>query len=226
MLSDKAGIQLTKYVKDYVIFDLETTGVSPKKDEIIEISAVKVVNSVVVDEFSSLVNPMIPIPLGASNVNGITDDMVTNEPILEDVMPGFLEFIGDMILIGHNINSFDMKFIYRDCRKLYGKVPDNNFVDTLRLSRMILPKLAHHTLGDLASYYGISTKGAHRALNDCRMNQKVYENLNNEITGDKNNEAGIKVCPVCGDFLKKRNGRYGEFYGCMGYPNCKYTENI
>lgn len=222
MLGDKEGQQLNKYVKDYIIYDLETTGISVKRDEIVEISAIKVRDSKVVDEFTSLVNPLRPIPYGASSVNGITDDMVIDAPTLDVILPQFIDFIGDMILVGHNIKSFDMKFIYRDCRKIFGKIPDNDYVDTLRFSRTILPDLPHHALGDLATYYGISTKGAHRALNDCRMNQKVYEKLNEEIAG---NGTKLKICPICGEFLKKRNGRYGEFFGCMGYPDCKYTEN-
>ena len=226
MLGDREGQQLNRYVKDYVIFDLETTGISVKRDEIVEISAVKVIDSKVVDEFTSLVNPLIPIPYGASSVNGITDDMVKDAPMLVDVMPEFLEFVGKMILVGHNIKSFDMKFIYRDCRKIYGKIPDNEYIDTLRFSRTVLPDLAHHALGDLASYYGISTIGAHRALNDCRMNQKVFEKLNEEVTKTTDLQSStLRICPVCGEFLKKRNGRYGEFFGCMGYPNCRYTEN-
>jgi len=181
MLGDKRGISINNYVKDYVLFDLETTGTSTKKDEIIEISAVKVRNGEIVEEFSELVNPKIPISAIASSVNNIYDYMVKDSPTFDEVLPAFIDFIGDDILVGHNINSFDMNFIYRDLAKYYNKTITNDCIDTLRLSRKCLPELAHHRLSDLADYYGISTIGAHRALNDCRINQQVFENLGREI---------------------------------------------
>ena len=176
-----------------------------------------------IDEFSTLVNPECPIPIYASDVNGITDDMVENAPVFKDALADFLEFAGDDVLVGHNIHSFDMKFIYRDCEAYFGKVPDNDYVDTLKIARICLPQLGHHTLGVLAEFYGISTKGAHRALNDCRMNQAVYEKLG-EILNEKLNSQ--PKCPRCGSILMKRNGKYGEFLGCIRYPDCKYTQNI
>ena len=107
MLADRQGRLLTSYVSDYVVFDLETTGISCSKDDIVEISAISVKDSKIVDEFSTLVNPLRPIPYYASNVNGITDDMVADSPVFEDVLPQFLDFIGNSVLVGHNIHSFD-----------------------------------------------------------------------------------------------------------------------
>ena len=112
MLSKKAGKKLLEYVPDYVLFDLETTGISWEKDEVVEISAVKVKGGEVVDEFSSLVNPGMPIHYYASEVNGITDDMVADSPSFDKVLEEFLEFAGDAVLVGHNIHTFDMKFIH------------------------------------------------------------------------------------------------------------------
>lgn len=177
MLSNTKGSQLSEYYPDFVVFDLETTGTSCYKDSVIEISAIKVVDHKIRDEFSSLVYPGRSIPNYASQVNGITDELVADAPEFEKVLKDFIEFIGSMTLVGHNINAFDMKFIYRDCQKYYGSVLDNDYIDTLKLARKYLPKLEHHTLSDIAEYYGISTDGAHRVLNDCRMNQKVYEKL-------------------------------------------------
>ena len=91
------------YVPDYVLFDLETTGTSCIYDEVIEISAVKVRSGKVVEEFSQLVNPKRPIPYAASMVNHISDEMVANEPDFGQVLPEFLTFAGDDILVGHNI---------------------------------------------------------------------------------------------------------------------------
>ncbi len=223
MLSNDLGRKMCKYIEDYVVFDLETTGVSPKKDEVIEISAVKVKGGNVVDEFTTLVNPGCPIPDYASSVNGIYDYMVKDAPSFDKALGDFLEFIGDMVLVGHNIHTFDMKFICRDAKKYFGNYVGNDYIDTLPLARMVFPKLDHHTLVDLADYYDIETEGAHRALNDCRMNQAVFEKLGEEI---RNAELNAKICPKCGSIMKLRNGMYGEFYGCTGYPVCRYTCNI
>lgn len=177
MPGKKYGRRLDSYVPNYVIFDLETTGVSCNRDRIIEISAVKVVNSEVVDEFSELVNPECDIPYYASRVNGITDAMVEDARTFSEVLPDFLKFIGNSILVGHNIHSFDMKFLYRECKVLYGEMIMNDYVDTLYVARRLVPELAHHKLVDLANYFNIPAFGAHRALNDCYMNQKVFECL-------------------------------------------------
>ncbi len=164
MLSNVPGKKMNTYTPDYVVFDLETTGINCKSDEVIEISAVRVRGGKAVDEFSTLVNPGIPIPDGASTVNGIYDDMVANSPGFEEALKDFLEFIGDDVLVGHNIHCFDMKFIWRDTRRFWGKVVGNDYIDTLGISRAYLPEIGGHRLTDLASYYGIETDGAHRAL--------------------------------------------------------------
>ncbi len=223
MLSSNIGKKLNKYVKDYVVFDLETTGTSCTCDEVVEISAVKVQDGKVVKEFSTLVNPQMPIPFWATEVNGITDKMVANAPTFDKALADFLEFVGDMILVGHNIHTFDMKFVCRDAVKFFGKTIGNDYIDTLPLARIYLPQLRHHTLTDLAKHYGIATAGAHRALHDCRMNQQVFEHLGEEMKNPSEAAKGIKQCPRCGSMLKLRSGRFGEFWGCTSYPDCKYT---
>jgi DNA polymerase III epsilon subunit family exonuclease len=225
MLSNRSGKKLNDYVSDYVIFDLETTGTSCTTDEVVEISAIKVVDGKGVEEFSTLVNPQMPIPYWATEVNGITDAMVADSPTFDVALSDFLEFIGDMILVGHNIHTFDMKFICRDAQKYFGKTIGNDYVDTLPIARLYLPQLGHHTLSDLADYYGISSDGAHRALFDCRMNQQIFERLGEEMKNPSEEAKKVKKCPRCGNPLKLRNGKFGEFWGCTGYPDCKYTQN-
>lgn len=226
MLSKKCGRKLNTYVSDYVVFDLETTGISNTTDEVVEISAVKVQNGKVVDEFTTLVNPGRPIPYYASEVNGITDDMVADSPSFEKALSDFLTFVGDAVLVGHNIHTFDMKFLYRDAERFWGETIGNDYIDTLQIAKAYLPGLGHHRLVDLADYYGIDAEGAHRALNDCRMNQMVFEYLGKEIANPTEEAKAVKKCPRCGNVLRRRNGRYGEFWGCMSYPECKFTENI
>lgn len=225
MLGDVQGRKLDKYVADYVVFDLETTGVNCMTDRVIEISAVKVQGQRVTDEFTTLVNPGIKIPIRASEINHIYDDMVRDAPVFEKALADFDMFIGDMVLAGHNIHTFDMKFLQRDSTRYWGKVFANDYIDTLALARQCLPQLPNYKLTDLAEYYHILTDGAHRALADCRMNQTVLEKLGEELNSPIVRE-NIKLCPRCGQFMKKRKGRFGEFWGCSGYPDCRYTENI
>ena len=220
MFGKNRGKKLSDYVSSYVVFDLETTGTSPKTEAIIEISALKVVDGKVVDTFSTLVNPEKPISPGATAVNGITDDMVKNEPTLDIVLPQFNEFIEEYILVGHNIHCFDMKFIWKAAEALFGQTISNDYIDTLPMSRKRLPQLAHHRLVDLATYYDIDTAGAHRALQDCIMNQLCFEYMQ-----DEPELTPTKKCPNCNSELLLRNGRYGQFWGCTNFPVCRYTEN-
>ncbi len=225
MLGDKRGRKIDKYVGDYVVFDLETTGTSWASDAVVEISAIKVEKGKVVDTFSILVNPERPIPFRASEVNHIYDDMVKDAPVFKKALADFDAFVGEGFLVGHNIHTFDMKFIWRDAEYYWGRTIANDYIDTLSLARQCLPQLSHYKLVDLASHYHISTDGAHRALADCSMNQKVFEKLGEELANPAVT-ANMKVCPRCGQFLKKRSGKFGEFWGCSGYPACRYTENI
>ena len=225
MLGDTQGRKFDGYVTDYVVFDLETTGISCTTDRVIEISAVKVQGAKAVDEFSALVNPEMKIPFRASQVNHIYDDMVKDAPVFEKVLADFDAFIGDMVLVGHNIHTFDMKFIQRDAFLYWGRVFANDYIDTLALSRQCLPQLSNHKLTDLANHYRIAADGAHRALADCRMNQKVFEKLGEALQSPAV-KRNMKICPRCGQLMRKRSGRFGEFWGCGGYPGCRYTEKI
>ena len=228
MLGKTRGKLICSYVPDYVLYDLETTGISCMYDKVIEISAVRVRDGRIVDEFSELVNPGRPIPSAASRVNNIFDDMVAEALPFEKVLPRFLDFTGDDVLAGHNIHSFDMKFLYRDCEKYFNRTLTNDYVDTLMLAKMAFPEWKHRRLGDLAEHYGIPTEGAHRALADCRMNQQVFELLAKELqrSGTPGRKPDVKICSACGMPMKKRTGRYGEFWGCTGYPVCRHTENV
>lgn len=215
------GKRLVKYVPDYVVFDLETTGMSYVNDNIIEISAIKVEKGTVMDTYSTLVNPKRYIPYQATKVNGITDEMVADAPLIETALGAFLAFAGNYVLVGHNIQSFDLKFIYEAAQNLYGKTVDNDYIDTLPMAKSCLPQLKHYKLVDLAAYFHINTDGAHRALNDCVMNQKCYEEL-----AKIQKEMPLELCPKCGGELKKRSGKFGEFFGCSNFPDCRFTRNI
>ncbi len=220
------GQQMSEYRPDYVLFDIETTGFSPVNDEIIELSAVKVRQGRIVDEFSSLVDPGRPIPWRITQITNIDDSMVAGAPSIEVVLEAFLRFIGDDVLVGHNIHAFDMKFIRRNAETYLGEEIDNDYIDTLKLAKLYMKDLPGHSLGQVSESYGISTTGAHRALNDCRMNQQVFEILGKIMSGETVEHMEIPTCPECGSPLKKRNGRFGEFWGCTGFPTCRFTKNI
>lgn len=221
MRNDGGGKRLMAYVPDYVVFDLETTGVNVKSDAIIEISAVKVKAGQVEDTFSTLVNPQRPIPAAASSVNHITDEMVADAPDIGTVLPAFLAFAQGMVLVGHNIHMFDMQFLNRESVAFDGKPLENDYIDILYVARNCLPGLPRHRLVDLAAYFQIGTKGAHRALQDCMMNQQCFEKMAGMLQ-----DIRIDICPRCGGQLLKRKGKFGEFFGCCNYPRCRFTKNI
>ena len=219
-MTGNRGNRLNQYLENYVVFDLETTGIRPRFDRIIEISAVRVRNHKVADQYSTLVNPQMHIPGAATAVNGITDEMVNDAPGIEEAVRGFLNFIGDDILVGHNIHTFDMNFICDAAMKAFGAEIANDYIDTLYLSRKCLPQLSHHRLADVSEYFHISTAGAHRALNDCIMNQECYERLGKLLQESQKSQPEI-LCPQCGAEMVRRKGKYGEFYGCSNYPACR-----
>lgn len=224
MMSNK-GKRLNRYVGDYVVFDLETTGVSAGRDEIIEISAIRVRNHKPAGEYSTLVCPGRHIPAAATAVNHITDEMVENAPGLKDALEGFLEFAGQDILVGHNIHQFDLKFIYRDAARILDTEVPNDYIDTLYMARQCLPQLSRHRLADVAEYFGVGMEGAHRALNDCRMNQKCYEALGEILQKNQGLQPEV-LCPKCGATMVRRKGKYGEFYGCSSFPGCRGTRKL
>lgn len=216
---------LIKHCSDYVLFDIETTGLSPEVDAVVELSALKVFGGNVVDEFSKLINPCIHIPYTASSINGITDDIVKDSPTMETVLSDFITFIGNDILVGHNIRRFDLKFLQRDALHLFGKMIPNDYVDTLIVANRYLPELESRSLENLSYHYGISYSGAHRALNDCHINKQVYDCLGKEMENPSEAAKSVRVCPNCGNILRKRTGIYGDFWGCCSYPDCKYTQD-
>ena len=226
MLSDKKGALINTYVPDYCIFDLETTGVNVNADAVIEISAIRVRGGNAMEEFSMLVNPGFPIPFEASDVNRITDDMVAGQPDFEHAFQVFMDFVGNDVLVGHNIHTFDMKFLQRDAQAFWGKQVGNDYIDTLKMAKRYLPGLRHYRLSDLALHYGIRIENAHRALGDCRMNVLIYEKLRGESKNPSKEALNVEICPRCGSPLKMRNGRYGMFWGCTGYPECRFTRDV
>lgn len=149
----------------FVAFDLETTGLSPGEDAIIEIGAVRVENGVITEEFQQLVNPDCSVPDEASRVNHITDNMLIGQPKIHEVLPAFLAFVGDDVLAAHNA-KFDAGFILQACMRNRFKTPER-FFDTMTLARY-WPDAANRKLSTLIAEAGIKNDEAHRALGDAR----------------------------------------------------------
>lgn len=151
---------------NFIAFDLETTGTVPGVDQIVEIGAVRFINGVVDSVFSTLIDPMRPIPPGASAVNGITDDMVKGKPKIEDLLSSFAEFCGDEIMVAHNA-PFDAQFLTSDIKKFETPAPKGIILDTLPIARKVFPGLANYKLGTLIQHLKIPSGEFHRAQQDA-----------------------------------------------------------
>ena len=157
---------------EFVVFDIETTGFSPVNNRIIEIGAVKVTEGKITDRFSAFVNPDVPIPFEIEKLTGISDSMVLDAPPIEHVLPEFLEFCKDAILVAHNAN-FDMSFIKENAQR-QGIKRKFAYVDTVGIARILLPHQAKHTLDAVAKTMGISLENHHRAVDDAEATAEIF----------------------------------------------------
>lgn len=162
-------------VKDYVAFDLETTGLNCERDEIIEIGALKVKGGKVTERFSRLIKPRLLVPPEITAITGITNDMLENAEPVEKVIPEFVLFCRDEILLGHNV-MFDYKFT-KVYAKRYGLPFEKKGLDTLKIARKVLPQLESRSLGALCEHYEIVNQAAHRAYHDALATAKIYHML-------------------------------------------------
>ena len=156
----------------FVVFDIETTGFSSVKDKIIEIGAVKVENGKIVSRYSTFVNPEVPIPFEITKLTSITDAMVIDAPKIENVLPEFMEYVGDAVLVAHNA-GFDVGFIEENCKRL-GIERKLTSVDTVALARVLLPTLSRYKLNVVAKALGISLENHHRAVDDAGATAEIF----------------------------------------------------
>ena len=200
----------------FIVFDLETTGFSPIKDKIIEIGAVKVEKGKITERFSTFVNPQIPIPFKITQLTSITDTMVLDAPPIEEVLPRFLEFVGDGVLVAHNA-SFDVSFIEQNCR--YQDIqPDFTSVDTVAMARVLLPTLSRFKLNIVAKALNISLENHHRAVDDAGATAEIFEKFVEMLAerdiytlkelnrfGVKNNADAVRKMPSYHAIILARN---------------------
>src|SRR5574344_1699685 len=178
-IREKKGTSLIAFPQDYVVVDIETTGLDPSYDEIIEIGAIKVNAGIVIDTFQSFIKPKHSIPEFITQLTGITNEMVKDAPPAKKVLQSFYEFVSGALIVGHNVN-FDINFLYDNLLETLDAYLTNDFVDTFRLSRRLLPQLEHQRLCDLKEYYAITVDTAHRAGADCETTRCVLEKLQKE----------------------------------------------
>ncbi len=197
MVENSCGQRL---LDTYVVFDIETTGFSPVKDRIIEIGAVKISGGTITDRFSTFVNPERPIPFDITKLTSIDDSTVKNAPTIKEVLPKFLDFVSGAVLVAHNA-SFDVSFIRENAARLE-LAADFTVVDTVALSRFLLPELGRHKLDNVAKHLGVSLENHHRAVDDAECTALIFIKLCDKLFDmdiydlDTLNEKGISTPDV------------------------------
>ncbi|MCQ2537873.1 MAG: PolC-type DNA polymerase III [Lachnospiraceae bacterium] len=158
-----------------VVFDIETTGRSAKRNKIIEIGAVKLQNNEIIDRFSTFINPQVPIPAEIESLTHISDAMVADAPLIDEVLPKFLEFCGESVIVAHNA-AFDTGFIKYNCEAL-GLQYNPTIVDTLGLAQSLLTGLKNYKLDTVADELRVSLESHHRAVDDAECTAEIYMKL-------------------------------------------------
>lgn len=157
----------------YIVFDVETTGLSSAYDTIIELAAVRLKDGEIVDTFESFANPHHPLSETTTRLTGITDDMVQDAPEVGDMIAKFVEFCEDAILVAHNAN-FDMGFFYAACQTAGVEVPKYSYIDTVEMARYLYPDMRNHRLDTLAKRFDIELTQHHRAIYDTEATAYLF----------------------------------------------------
>ena len=160
----------------FVSIDVETTGFNEEDAQIIEIATVRVEGGIITERFSTLVNPGHFLPERITRLTGITNAMLVGKPNIYQVMPQVLKFIGDSLIVGHNVKK-DLAFIDRVYRDMYNKRFKHPHICTLSLAKRVLPNMKSYSLKDLADYFGIGYKRVHRALDDAETTAYLFIEL-------------------------------------------------
>ena len=215
----------------YVVFDLETTGFSNRNDAITEIGAIKVENGEIIEEFSQLINPERPIPEKIQKLTGITNEMVLDKPTISEVLPKFLDFCKDSILVAHN-SDFDTGFV-REKASENNLTYDFDAIDTVILSRLLMPDLKNHKLNTIAKELNVSLENHHRAVDDATATAQIFltfisklkamdiDNFN-EINEKINSIDTSKLRPSNVVILAKNQAGIKDLYKLVSLAHTKY----
>lgn len=171
--SNKLNGKTKELVNDYIVFDLETTGLNSNEDKIIEIGALKYKNNELIDTFNVLINPKIHISSRITKITGIDDNTVKDCETIESVLPNFIKWIEDYTLVAHNA-SFDLNFIKAKINEQNLKQIENKNIDTLYLARKYINDTENHKLKTLKEYFNLKYN-SHRATDDCYVTNHIYQ---------------------------------------------------
>lgn len=174
--TNKRGKSLKTFPDSFVVLDIETTGLNPSVNEIIELSALKIINNRVVKKFSTLVKPKGKISSYITQLTGISMSMTDNAPDIKTAIKNFYDFCSDSIVVGHNV-KFDIGFISANLYKHHNIHFTNDYVDTLGLARKYLPMLPNKKLGTIAGFFKLNTEGMHRGLKDCAVTYMCFQKM-------------------------------------------------
>ncbi|CAG7840722.1 DNA polymerase III PolC-type [Clostridium haemolyticum] len=216
----------------FVVFDLETTGFSSEYDKIIEIGAVKIKNGNIIDSFSTFINPEIKIPYNITELTSITNDDIKNADTIDNVLPKFIEFCKDSVLVAHNAN-FDMSFIRKNCNDLSIDI-NYTVMDTVPLAKFLFPELKRYKLNTIAKHLGVSLENHHRAVDDAKATADILlccfkllddmkitslDSLNKEFLGN----IDVKKLPTYHlIILAKNQVGLKNLYKLISYSNLDY----
>ena len=161
----------------FVIVDVETTGLEPRLESIIEVAGVKVLDGKIVDEFDTLLNPGVFVPQETTDITGITTEMLEGAPQFQDVADDYLKFIGDgsdgAIFVAHNV-EFDREFVNVHLMRAERDKMPHPYLCTFRLAKRVHPNLKRYALGELAKIFEIELPQAHRAIHDARATAELF----------------------------------------------------
>jgi DNA polymerase-3 subunit alpha (Gram-positive type) len=158
---------------EYVILDVETTGLEPTQHELTEIGALKIQGEEIKEIFSTLIRPRHPIPDEITRFTGIDDEMVKHSPSAAEALPKFIDFIADSILVAHNA-EFDLAFIKQNLKQISDKELSNDIICTVKLARHLLPNLENYKLHTVANHLGIPVENRHRAMGDAEATFQIW----------------------------------------------------
>ena len=170
------GKPLLEFPDNYIVIDIETTGLDPVKDCIMEISAVKYRKNRKVDEYVVLISIDRRVPLHITELTGITNEMLEGALDITSALQGFIDFVGEDILVGYNV-PFDLAFLTTASERYLLRGIFNDYVDVMQIAMEKLPFLGRAKQIVVAKYFGISTEGSHRALNDCEICNGCFQKL-------------------------------------------------
>lgn len=205
----------------YIVFDIETTGLSVTQNKIIEIAAVKMVEGKEVDRYATFVNPHVRIPYNIQQLTNINDDMVRDAPDVEPVLKEFVEFASDAVLVAHNAR-FDIGFVNAKLKELGQPPLDNPVLDTLELARLLFPTMKNHRLNTLAAKYKVSLENHHRAIDDTLALGEIL----NGLLEDADKIEGYKTLDQLNAKVGKDLSNARPFHCCIYALNATGKKNL